>query len=86
MLYNSACLSIDVLLALLKKYGYHKAKEISAKLIEFYSRQNQHLEEEIEKSNEQKLMNKTSNKLTYMLGMTLRMDNADKILKYELSL
>jgi len=86
MLYNSTCLSIDELRALLKKYGYCEAKEISAKLIEVYSQKIQRLEEEIQKLNKQKLMNEASNKLTYMLGMTPSMDNADKILKYERSL
>lgn len=79
-------LDFDDLQALLKKNGYSEAKEISTKLIELYSRQNQRLEEEIQKLAKQKLSNAETNKLTYMLGMTPAADNTEKILKYERSL
>ncbi len=71
---------------LLRKNGYSDAKEISAKLIELYSRQNQRLEEDIQKLIKQKLTNDTSNKLTFMLGLIPTVDNTDKVLKYERSL
>lgn len=77
---------MDDLRALLKKNGYSEVKEISAKLIELYSQQNQRLEGDIQKLANQKLTNATSDKLTYMLGMIPPVDNTDKILKYERSL
>jgi len=86
MLYNSYDLDFEKLKVLLIKYGYSEVKDISAKLIDLYSRQNENLEEEIQKLSKQKLMNDASNKLTYMLGMAPPMDNTDKILKYERSL
>ena len=85
-LYYTGDLNFDELRALLKKNGYSGAKEISTKLIELYTKQNQRLEEEIQKLTKQKLVNDASNKLTYMLGMTPQTDNTDKILKYERSL
>ena len=85
-LYCSGDMSFGELQALLKKNGYSEAKEISTKLIELYSKQNQRLEEEIQKLTRQKLVNDASNRLTYMLGMTPQTDNADKVLKYERSL
>jgi hypothetical protein len=79
-------MSFGELQALLKKNGYAESKEITAKLIELYSKQNQHLEEEIQKLTKQKLVNDASNRLAYMLGMTPATDNTDKVLKYERSL
>ncbi len=86
MLYSSYELNIEELRGLLIKYGYFETKKISAKLIELYSKQNKTLEEQIQKLSKQKLMNDTSNKLIFMLGMVPQVDNADKILKYERSL
>jgi hypothetical protein len=86
MLYNSYDLDFDKLQTLLIKYGYSEVKEITAKLIELYSQQNQHLEKEIRKLSDQKLMNDSSNKLTYMLGMIPQIDSTDKVVKYERSL
>lgn len=85
-LYYTGGLSFDELRALLKRNGYSGANEISAKLIELLTRQNQRLQEEIQKLTEQKLANIESNKLIYMLGMTPQADNTDKILKYERSI
>lgn len=79
-------LGFDELRLLLKKNGYSDAKGISSKLIELYSKQNQRLEEEIQKLTKQKVVNDVSNQLIYMLGMTPPADNTDKILKYERSL
>ena len=86
MLYNSYDLNFEKLQDLLIKYGYSEIKKISAKLIEIYSQQNENLEEEIQRLSKQKILNDESNKLTYMLGMTPPVDNAEKILKYERSL
>lgn len=85
-LYYSGDFDFDELHALLKRNGYSDTKKISTKLIELYTKQNQRLEEEIQKLTKQKLVNAASNTLTYMLGMTPTMDNADKVLKYERSL
>lgn len=85
-LYLSDTITFDKLQALLNEYGYSETEEISAKLIELYNQQNQHLEEEIERLSNKKLTNIEVNKLTYMLAMTPTTDNTDKILKYERSL
>lgn len=85
-LYYTGGLSFGELRTLLKKNGYSSAKEISIKLIELLTHQNQRLQEDIQKLTEQKLANLESNKLTYMLGMTPQADNTDKILKYERSI
>ncbi len=47
-LYYNGDFSFEELVALLKKNGYSDAKEISTKLMELYSQQNQHLEEDIQ--------------------------------------
>lgn len=60
--------------------------DISAKLIELISKQNENLQNEIQRLSKQKLKNDTSNHLLYMLGMVPPVDNTDKILKYERSL
>jgi len=85
-LYYSGDFNFDELKALLRKNGCSEIKEISTKLIELHSKQNQRIEEEIEKLTKQKLVNAESNTFTYMLGMTPATDNADKVLKYERSL
>jgi hypothetical protein len=72
--------------ALLEKHGYSKAKDISVKLIELISKQNENLQSEIQRLLKQRLKNDTSNHLLYMLGMVPAVDNTDKILKYERSL
>lgn len=76
----------DELRSLLKKYGYSEDMKISTKLIELQTKQNQNLEEEIQKLIKQKQVNVSSNALTYVLGMTPTSDNIDKVLKYERSL
>lgn len=86
MLYNCYELDFEKLQALLIKYSYSEDKEISAKLIELYLKQNQNLEEEIQKLSEKKWQNDTSDKLLHMLGMTPSIENTEKILKYERSL
>lgn len=85
-LYYTGDFTFEELQALLKKNGYLDAKNVSTKLIEVYSEQNQRFEEEIQELIQQKLMNEASNQLTYMLGMTPQEDKTDKILKYERSL
>lgn len=79
-------LNFDELRALLIKYGYSEAKNISIKLIDIYSQQNESLKIEIQQMSKQKLVNEASHKLTYMLGMAPSTDNTDKIMKYERSL
>lgn len=79
-------LNFDELRALLIKYGYSEAKNISIKLIDLYSQQNESIKKEIQQMSKQKLVNDASNKLAYMLGMAPSADNTDKILKYERSL
>lgn len=69
--------------SLLQKNGYFEPEKITEKLLELYSKQNQLLEEEMEKLIKKKAANFESNHLLCMLGMTPQMDNADKVLKYE---
>jgi hypothetical protein len=86
MLYNSSCMTLDQLHSLLQKYGYVDPKEISSKLIEIYTREKKHLEEENAKLSLDKISNDAADKLTYMLGMAPATENTDKVLKYERSL
>lgn len=79
-------MEFEALKALLKKYEYFETNKISTKLIELYTNQNLIIENEIQKLEKKKLMNEASDKLTFMLGMTPQVDNADKVLKYERSL
>lgn len=83
-LYNG--MKYEELRALVKKNEYSDNMKISTRLIELYTKQNQSLEEDIQKLTKQKLVNAASNTLTYMLGMTPATDKADKVLKYERSL
>lgn len=85
-LYGYDLLTFKELQDLLLRYGYVEAQEISAKLIEIYSKQNQRCEEEIQKLTRKKLTSGTVEKLTYMLGMIPPSDNTEKVLKYERSL
>lgn len=85
-LYSAGGLSFEELVALLEKNGYTGVKEISNKLFEIYTEQNQRLEEDIQRLAKQKVMNESSNKLFYMLGMVPTSNNTDKVLKYERSL
>ncbi|MES2345740.1 MAG: hypothetical protein V4494_07380 [Chlamydiota bacterium] len=72
--------------ALLKRHGYSQTKEISDKLVELYSKENQHLKEQVHQLEKQKLSNESADKLNYALGMIPPEENADKILKYERSI
>lgn len=85
-LYYSGDFEFNELQDLLKRNGYSKANEISAKLIVFYTQENIVLENEIQKLINKKQTNAASNTLTYMLGMTPASESADKVLKYERSL
>jgi hypothetical protein len=72
--------------AILKKNGYVSKKEISEKLIELYTEQNQRFEREIVALEQSKLSNEGADRLNKMLGMIPHEQNTDKILKYERSL
>lgn len=74
------------LVTFLKKHGHSKTEKISAKLVEIYSDQNQHLEEKIEELERKKSSNLSADKLNCTLGMIPPEDSADKILKYERSI
>ena len=82
-LYYSGDFTFDELRILLQKNGYSKLKTTTEKLLEIYSKQNQHLEEEIQQLIKKKAANGESNKLLGMLSMVPQMDNIDKVLKYE---
>lgn len=86
MLYNSYDIKFEVLQTLLTKYGYTETDNISAKLVDIYSKQTEKLEKEIQELSQKKLMNDAADKLTYMVGMIPPVDNTEKILKYERSL
>lgn len=86
ILYNTYDLEFEVLRDLVAKYGFSETNEISAKLIDLYSRQNQTLEKEIQTLVKEKLINDESDQLTYMVGMIPPTDNTEKVLKYERSL
>ncbi len=68
---------------LLKRHGYATALEISKKLIEIYSGENQELEEKIEALKSKKTLNLTADKTIALMGIVPAEDNLDKILKYE---
>lgn len=72
--------------ATLAQNGYPSKKELSAKLIEIYTKQIQQLEREIEDSEQKQLINIEADNLNSMLGMIPQEVNTDKILKYERSI
>lgn len=72
--------------AIVKKNGYSTTKEISAKLIELYSAQNQDFENEIQELEEKKPINIAADKLNSMLGLIPQEASTEKVLKYERSL
>ncbi len=86
MLYNTYDLEFEVLRDLVAKYGFSETNEISAKLIDLYSIQNQMLEKEIQALSKDKMINDESDQLTYMVGMIPPTENTEKVLKYERSL
>ncbi len=85
-LYYSGDFTFDELRILLQKNGYSKSETITEKLLELYSKQNQHLEKEIQQLIKKKAANEEPNKLLSMLGMIPQIENTDKVLKYERSL
>jgi hypothetical protein len=62
LLYGPVCLTLDELHAILQRYGLNGSQEISAKLIEVYTRDSRCLEEENEKLGQQKISNKAADK------------------------
>lgn len=71
---------------LLKRHGCATVSEISRKLIEIYSEENQELEEKIEELKNKKTLNFTAENTIAMMGIIPAEDNLDKILKYERSI
>lgn len=71
---------------ILLKNGYSSTKEISSKLIELYSEQNQSLEEDLQELEHEKLANTAADLLNAKLGAIPKDENTNKILKYERSL
>lgn len=84
--YSDTELDFESLRALLAKYGYSSGEEIAAKLIDYFTVDNQKLEREIQRISKKKIINSEADKLIFMLGMTPQTENTDKILKYERSL
>ena len=74
------------LAALLKQHGYSKAEEISVKLVELYSKENQRLGERVQELEREKVLNISADRLNCTLGLIPADDNADKVLKYERSI
>jgi hypothetical protein len=83
---NFIIIDFTELKAVLKKNGYSSTKEISSKLIELYSEQNQSLEAEIQELEHEKLINTATDLLNSKLGAIPENENIDKILKYERSI
>ncbi len=79
-------IAFSELAALLKRHGYAQTRDISAKLVEFYFKENQQLEEKIQRLEKQKLCNDSTDRLNCALGLIPPEENTDKVLKYERSL
>lgn len=72
--------------AVLKKNGYSSTKEITTRLVELYSKQNQELEEEMLKLEQKKTENIAMDKLNTKICAIPKDENIDKVLKYEKSI
>ena len=71
---------------LLRRKGCLSAKEISPKLIEIYTRQDQRLIQEIENFKKNKCKNEEADRMNSLLAIIPQQENTDKILKYERSI
>lgn len=71
---------------LLLKHGFSTSEEISTRLIEIYSMENERLENEIETLENKKIANSEEDRRNSLMGSVPSEENVDKALKYERSI
>lgn len=71
---------------LLLKRGCSNVEEISTRLIEIYSEENEQLEKEVKALEKKKIVNQEEDRLNSMIGSVPSDENTEKALKYERSI
>jgi hypothetical protein len=85
MLYNYD-FSFEEIKGFVKKHGYSSTKEISSKLIEIYSKQNENYLEDIRNLEIDREKNQANDELNAQICAIPNDDSVDKIMKYEVNI